>query len=348
MSNILYSKKNLKKSFPKFFIKLRKPLNSKINSDIQKYSIKSRNNKPVKRENFTPFSFNKNSITKSTFYSKTNSSTKYDNNFKYILTEMNHTYSNLIKSQNNSTLKSSLFRMPNDKRKTFNSFAIIANNSISIDKKSNKIKYKLNDIRNISSILYPKNSEEKNSTILITNNNFDSLISNMKNNSTFNNITLKDISANKNYLKSGRCANLEIFLKDKFYEDVKEKFNKHFQRKKFEHDNSVKDKIIKLKQVSDFWGGVFSFMVPIISTKKYQCDTKLIENRKKYSEMNKKYLLNESIKNYYNLSEKKNHKRKIQNLYTISNFIRKRKKEIQEEKLNLLKKNKTLEQILYF
>ena len=343
MSNILYSTNYLEKTFPKLFIKLRKPRNSKINSDIKKYFIKSRNNKPVKRETFTPFSFNKNSITKTTFYSKTNSSTKYDNKFKYILTEMNHAYSNLIKSQNNSAKKSSLFRMPNDKRSTFNSFTVTANNSISIDKMSNRNNYKLNDLQNISSILYPKHSEEKNSTILITNNIFDSRLSNVKNNSTFNNITLKDISTNKNYLKSGGCANLEIFLKDKFYSDVKKKFNKNFEGKKFEPDNSIKDKIIKLKQVSDFWGGVFSFMVPIISTKKYQCGTKLIEDRKKCNEMNKKYLLNESIKNYYKLSEKKNHKRKIPNLYTISNFIRKRKKEIKEEKLNQLKKNKTLE-----
>ena len=342
ITNTLYSQKSLKKTFPKLFVKLRKSQQLQTSSNIHKYLIKSRNNKPIKRENFKPFSFNKNSTTKSTFYSKTNSSTKYDNNIKYTLTEMNHTYSNILKNKNHSLLLSSLFRIPNKKRKTLNFITRTAN-----DTSTNHRKIKLNDIQNISSIIYPKMNEEKNNTLLINNSNYDSQISILKNSSKLNNLTLNNIS-NNNFKKEDKYTNLEYFLKNKFYADVQEKFDKQFHGKKFTHDNSVRDKIIKLHQLTDFWGGVFDFAIPIITTKKYQCDIKLIEDRKKFYEMNKKYLFNEAIKNYYSLSKKKKYERKIPKLFTTNNLIKKRKKEIKEEKLNEMKKNKTEDKLKYF
>ena len=75
------TQQNTKKAFPKLFVKLKKMQNPDNNSEFKNYLIKSRNPKQIKRIKRTPFSFNKNNITKSTFYSKleSNSSTKYDN-----------------------------------------------------------------------------------------------------------------------------------------------------------------------------------------------------------------------------------------------------------------------------
>ena len=319
MNNTLYFKNNLKRNFP---VKLNRTQNSQVKNDIQKYLIKSKNYKQAKKENSKQFFFNKNNISKSTFYSKTNSSIKYDNKTKFTLTEMNYTFSNLMKNKNKTILLTSLFKIPNTRRKSFNSFMRAANNSISI----NKDHYKLNETQNISRIFYPKIAEEKNNKILITNTIFDSEISNIKNDSIFNNVTMNNISNNKIFKKNEKYTNLEFFLKDKFYADIKEKFNKHFKEKKFEYDNSLKDKIIKLNQVNNFWGGVFSFVIPIISNKKYKFATKLIEDRKKFNEKNKNNSYNEIIKNYYSLSEKKNYKRKIPYLLTDLNLIRKKKK----------------------
>lgn len=347
--NISYSQKNIERNFPKLFVKLKKNNYSDNNTELQKYLVTSRNIKPIKREKGTPFNFNKNSITKSTFYSKleSNSSTKYDNNnLKYTITEMNQTYSNRLKNKNNCILLSSLYTLPDYKRKTINYFLRPKNISTSIPR-NNTIN--LNGIQNISTI-YPKKNEEKNTTILFSNNNyFDSEISNNKTNTTYNNNSLN--SNNYKYKnKKGKYANLELFMKDKFYTDIEERFNKQFKGKKFSHDRSVKDKIIELNQVSEFWGGIFDFTNPIISAKRYQYITRLIEDRKKINEINKKFNnpnLKESNK-YYSIFEKKNKKRKMPKLYTVSNLIEKRKKEIKKAKFfDEMRRNKTEEKMKY-
>ena len=363
IKNIYYSQKTIKKSFPKFFVRLKKNINdNNNNSEVQKYMIKSRNTKPIKRQNFTPFSFNKNNITKSTFYSKleSNSSTKYDNNnnIKYTLTEMSHTYTNKLKNQNNTLLLSSLFKMPDYKRKTINFFLRPKNNSLSIKNKDNM---QLNDIQNISNIIYPKMSEEQNNTNILSNNNLDNIDSQIINKtySINNNLSLNSNYNNNNKIskistqkqKHDKYSNLAFFLKNRFYSDIEEKFNKQFKGKKFSHDNSVKDKIIGLNQVSEFWGGVFDYTNPLLCTKRFQCITKLIADRKKIRDMDKikGYLNNKKTYKYYNLSEKKNIVKKMPNIYTVANLIQKRKKEIKEEKLvEQMKKNKTEEQMRYF
>ena len=210
---------NIKKTFPKLFLKLKKMQNPENNSKFQNYLIKSRNLKQIKKINFTPFSSNKNNITKSTFYSKyeSNSSTKYDNN-RHTLTEMNQTNSNKLKNKTESILLSSLYNTINYKRKSYNYFKRPKNNSLTINtfRNENKIDYsKYNDIQNISSVIYPKGKEEKNK-IIITNSNFDSKISNIKVNSTNYNISFNNISNNKINNKKDEYSNLEFFLKINF------------------------------------------------------------------------------------------------------------------------------------
>lgn len=353
VKNFLHSQKNLKRIFQKSFVKIKTPQN---NTEFQKYLIKSRNANPsIIRKNDTPFSFNKNRITKSTFYSKleSNCSTKYDNNInnnKYTLTEMNQTYTNKIKNKNDSILLSSLFTLPDYKRKTINYFRRHENNSQLTNRNNNTFKF--NDNRNISSIIYPKMGERKNSTLLLANSNADSQMSNLKSNSTCYNITNYNnfSSKSKIFQKSEKYYNLEFFLKDKFYSDILDKFNKQFEGKKFNHDKSVKDKIIELNQITDFWGGVFDYTIPIITTKRYQCITKSIDDRKKIREIYRKYnnCINEESKKYYYLSESKNKTKKIPKLFTTSSLIRKKKKEIKEKKLiEKMRRNKTEEQIKY-
>ena len=358
IKNILNSQKNIKINFPKFFVKLKNNLNDN-NSELQKYLIKSRNAKPMKRQNFTPFSLNKINITKSTFYSKkeSNSSTKYDNNknykIKYNLTELNQTYTNkLNNNKNNRIVLSTLFKMPDYKRKTINYFKRPKNNSLSLKTMTNNIKF--NDIQNISNIKYPKLKEEKkNNTILSSSNHLDSQITDKTN--TINNIThITNNNNSKSKEKYDHFSNLAFYLKDRFYSDIEEKFKKQFKEKKFSHDNSVKDKIIGLNQVSEFWGRVFDYTNPFLCTKRFQSVTKLIEDRKKIRKMKMNNNNNNvygflSNGQYFNLPEKKNKNRKMPKIYTVSNLIQKRKKEIKKEKLvEEMKKNKTEEQMRIF
>ena len=139
-------------------------------------------------------------------------------------------------------------------------------------------------------------------------------------------------------------------MKDKFYVDIKNRLNKDFIGSKFIYDNSVKDKIIELNQVSEFWGGVFNFSIPIICTKKCQSITKLIGERKKINAM-KKIFKNrnlEEAQKYYNLSERKNINKKIPKPYTVANLISQRKKEIdKEKKYEEIRRNKAEEQMKY-
>ena len=345
------TQQNTKKAFPKLFVKLKKMQNPDNNSKFQNFLIKSRNPAQIKRINCTPFSFNKNNITKSTFYSKleSNSSTKYDNN-KHTLTEMNQTYPNKLKNKTESILLSSLYNVSNDKRKTINYFKRPKNNSLKINNKNrNKnMTVKYNDIQNISSIIYPKANEEKNNSIIITNPNFDSQISNIKANSTNYNISFNNISKNKSKIKNkkDKYSNLEFFLKNKFYSDIQDKFNKQFKGKRFTHDNSVKDKLIQIHQVCDFFGGFLDYTNPILSTKRFQYVTKLIDDRKRNTEITKKY---EETNKYYSFSEKNKKSKKFPKLYTIPTFIQKRKKELKEENnIEKIRKNKTEEQIKFF
>lgn len=339
--NELYSQNNVKINYPKLFLRLQKSKNFDINTEFQKYIVKSRNSKPIKKENDMPFSFNKNNITKSTFYSKLeNTFNKFDT-ANYTITEMNQTYSNKLKKDNDSILLSSLYNVPDYKRKTINYFMRPKNNSLSINK-SNINSTKMKDIQNISSILNSQNIEEKTSTVLLTNSNLDSQISNNKINLTIN---------NKLKRKKDNYSNLEFFLKNRFYNDIEEKFNRKFQGKKFDHDNSIKDKIIQLNQVRTFWGGFLEYTNPILITKRFQYISKLIEDRKKIREINRKFgnINNFEIKKYYNFSEKKNKVKHIPKLCTISNYIKSRKKELQKEKLiERIKRNKTEQQMKLF
>ena len=353
----LNSLNNIERKLPKLYVKLKNNIYSENSSDLQKYLVKSRNMKPMKREKCTPCIFNKNSITKSTFYSKleSNSSTKYDFNNKHTITEMNHTYYNNTKHKNDCILLSSLYNLPDYKRKTINYFLRPKNKSLSKARNNTII---LNGTQNISSIC-PKKEEKTTSVFSMNNNiNVESDMSNYINNNNINKIILTNDNISRNttnnyrYMpKKDKYENLEFFLKNRFYADIEDRLNKHFIGRKFTHDNSVKNKIIELNQVSEFWGGVFDYSNPIICSTKYKYFGKLIEDRRKIYYV-KKMLSNKNMeesRKYYNFSERKNINKKVPKLYTASNIIAERKKEINKKKKNEeMRRNKTEEQMRYF
>lgn len=336
----LYSQREVNRKFPKYFVKVKKDIFFNKSTETENFLQKIRNLKSIKPENIKAFSLYQNDMSKSTFYSKmdNNSSINYKNNIKNSLSDIyNNNYSNNLRanSVNNDTiLLSSLYNLPDYKQKTINYF-LKKKNSMIINKKN-----KINDIENTSTLFHSKTNMDKKNTIFLTNDNFNSEINNSKCNSNNYNSTLK---TNKYMLnnKTENFSNLTQFMKNKFYCDTEEKLNKKYHERNFIHDFSVKDKIIELHQIKEFWGGIFNYTNPIILTKRFQYITKLIEDRKKINEM-KKIINNyngESIK-YRNFSEKNN--LKMPKLYSVSDINHKRRMEMKKEKnLDKIKRNKT-------
>ena len=64
--------------------------------------------------------------------------------------------------------------------------------------------------------------------------------------------------------------NLQKYMKDRFYCDTESKMKKKLQHTVFNHDNSLKDKIIKMKKISGFWGGLADYCIPIFSLRKFE------------------------------------------------------------------------------
>jgi len=335
--NIIHSHRNITRNFSKLSSDNKYPRNK---SELQDYITKSRNIKLFRPDKYSGSSLYPNNPTKSTFYSKleSNASTNYNNdNIRYVKTENNRPHLHYLKSisnKNDTISISTLFKLPDYKRKTINYYA---KNSTSINKSNNSSK--LYDNQNISNLFFTRiNAEQNNNnTILLSNYNLDSDRSIKK----INNNTLNNITFNKNKIKLNskkkNYSNLDYFMKDKFYTDIEEKLNRQYKDKKFTHDYSIKDKLIELHQINTFWGGIFNYVTPIIMTKRFQSITKLIEDRKKLKEMKKKFegnINDYKFKKYYNLSEKKNNNLKMPKIYKDLNIVKQKKKENKKEKKN--------------
>ena len=74
--------------------------------------------------------------------------------------------------------------------------------------------------------------------------------------------------------------NLQKYMKDRFYCDTESKMKKKLQHTVFNHDNSLKDKIIKMKKISGFWGGLADYCIPIFSIRKFECIKQRIRRQK--------------------------------------------------------------------
>ena len=122
-------------------------------------------------------------------------------------------------------------------------------------------------------------------------------------------------------------SDLENCLKDKFYVDTEARLKKKINDQDFNIDHSLKDKIIEMNKIGDFWGGILDYCNPIFTIKRYKYITdelrkKKAMNNKKENNINNDYgNVNELVKNS-NKSELKKIARQIKspNLYTFNSL----------------------------
>ena len=75
---------------------------------------------------------------------------------------------------------------------------------------------------------------------------------------------------NPKFLEDDSKERVERYMKDRFYSDTETKMVKKLKYTVFNHDNSLKDKIIKMKKISGFWGGLADYCIPIFSLRKFE------------------------------------------------------------------------------
>jgi hypothetical protein len=133
---------------------------------------------------------------------------------------------------------------------------------------------------------------------------------------------------------------LQNYMKDRFYIDTEIKMNKKLKDIAFNHDHSLKDKIIEMKKIGGFWGGVVDYCNPVLSIKRFQyLKTKLNKNKIKKED--------EWINKIQNISRNnKNCKNEIKTmrLFTINSYADyKHKKQLEAKKDFLEKYNDSLQ-----
>ena len=84
------------------------------------------------------------------------------------------------------------------------------------------------------------------------------------------NIKIVSSSIASKFSEDDSKERVEKFMKDRFYSDTESKMVKKLKYTVFNHDNSLKDKIIKMKKISGFWGGLADYCIPIFSLKKFE------------------------------------------------------------------------------
>lgn len=205
----------------------------------------------------------------------------YINNINYTSYKKEKSFSNFFKSKKQNNIK------------TINSKYFIRNNS-NFSKQYNTINNTSKKLRFFNSILKNnKSKKNKVKNILLTSlfnlphiksykNIRNKTDSKFKNN--FEKIRINDSHQNncekKNINGEIEGINLEDYLKDKFYEDIDKKMTIKFKFKNFFHDNSVKERIIKMKKIGLFWGSIFEYCNPILSAKKFKYSKKFYQKRK--------------------------------------------------------------------
>ena len=106
--------------------------------------------------------------------------------------------------------------------------------------------------------------------------------------------------------------NLQQYMKDRYYCDTEAKMEKKLKHTIFKHDNSLKEKIIKMKKISGFWGGLADYCIPIFTIRKFEYIKERLRQRKSQGKAKKN-------------SEKKEQKIKYEikpsRLFTINSFV---------------------------
>ena len=142
----------------------------------------------------------------------------------------------------------------------------------------------------------------------------------------------KDTKNLRNYKKS----KLQNYIKDRFYADTESRMNKKLKDIVFNHDHSLKDKIIEMNQIGNFWGGIVDYCNPVFSMKRFgYLKQKLNKNK-----INKKIKSND-VKVASLSGSKKNIKIEVKKmkLFTIDSYFDYKHKKKMETKKEFFERN---------
>ena len=203
---------------------------------------------------------------------------------------------------------------------------------------------------NINSSSNEKNSESKEMKekmpLVITgmNNNFNNFNINIidynkicvkKNQRPLNIVNRNNNFSNFSVEPRNTEENLLQYMKDRYYIDTEAKMSKKLKGTVFNHDNSLKEKIIKMKKISGFWGGLADYCIPIFSIRKFQYIKERLKQRKSESKKEKNLEENE-MKIKYDI--------KPSRLFTINSVLDyKHQKNLEIKKEFIEKYNDSLE-----
>ena len=203
---------------------------------------------------------------------------------------------------------------------------------------------------NINSSSNEKNSESKEikekMPLVITgmNNNFNNFNINIidynkicvkKNSRPLNIVNRNNNFSNFSVEPRNTEENLLQYMKDRYYIDTEAKMSKKLKGTVFNHDNSLKEKIIKMKKISGFWGGLADYCIPIFSIRKFQYIKERLKQRKSESKKEKNLEENE-MKIKYDI--------KPSRLFTINSVLDyKHQKNLEIKKEFIEKYNDSLE-----
>ena len=74
---------------------------------------------------------------------------------------------------------------------------------------------------------------------------------------------------------------IERVMKDKFYEDTENRMIKKNKVQNFNFDSSLKDRIIEINKIREFWGGFLNYCNPLLLNKRLSCVKEKYEREKK-------------------------------------------------------------------
>ena len=148
------------------------------------------------------------------------------------------------------------------------------------------------------------------------------------------NINRKPSLFNSKFLEDDSKERVERYMKDRFYSDTETKMVKKLKYTVFNHDNSLKDKIIKMKKISGFWGGLADYCIPIFSLRKFEY----------IKEKLKKQRLKGKSENISEDENKMKYDVKPSKLFTINSFLNyKHQKNLEIKKEFIEKYNDSME-----
>ena len=154
-------------------------------------------------------------------------------------------------------------------------------------------------------------------------------------------ITNKNSSSPPKKNENYQLTKLQNYMKDRFYMDTEAKMSKKLKDTVFNHDRSLKDKIIEMNKIGEFWGGIVDYCNPVFSIKRFGYLKKKLDKNKKDRNNN-----SEGTNSSVNISgSKKSNKNEIKSmrLFTINSYLDyKRQKKMETRKEFFEKYNNSL------